>query len=88
MAKVWNLSDTSQHWSIERQLKAMLQGSSKIRYYNGVYPDSVEDVTVHSDGTADVDLYGTDQNDRKGHYHYHLKLYEDGTFDIRNCHKR
>ncbi len=88
MSKIWDLSDTSKHCSIEDQLKGMIYGSSKIRYYNGVYPNSVEDVVVHSDGTADVDLYGTDQNDRKGHYHYHLKLYEDGTFEIRNCHKR
>ena len=88
MSKQWDLSDSSKHWDIERQLKSMLVGSSKVRYYNGVYPDSVEDVTVHSDGTADVDLYGTDSSDRKGHYHYHLKLYEDGTFEIRNCHKR
>ena len=86
MSKKWDLSDTSQHWDIERQLKGMLEGS--YRSYNGVYPNSVEDVEINSDGTADVDLYGTDENDRKGHYHFHLKLHEDGTFEIRNCHKK
>ena len=83
MSKQWDLSDTSKHWDIERQLKGILEGS--YRSYNGVYPDSVEDVTVNSDGTADVDLYGRDD---KGHYHFHLKLYEDGTFELRNCHKK
>ena len=86
MAKKWDISDTSKHWDIERQLKGMLEGS--YRSYNGVYPNSVEDVTINSDGTADVNLYGTDDNDKKGHYHFHLKLYEDGTFDIRDCHKK
>lgn len=83
----WNLSDTSQHWDIERQLKAMIEGE-KYRSYNGVYPDSVEDVRINSDGTADVDLFGKDENDQKGHYHFHLKLYEDGTFSLRDCHKK
>ena len=83
----WNLSDTSQHWDIERQLKAMIEGE-KYRSYNGVYPDSVEDVRINSDGTADVDLFGKDENDQKGHYHFHLKLYEDGTFTLRDCHKK
>ncbi len=86
MSKKWDLSDTSKHWDIEAQLKGMLEGS--YRSYNGVYPNSVENVKINSDGTADVDLFGTDTNDRKGHYHFHLKLYEDGSFDIRNCHKK
>jgi len=86
MSKQWDLTDTSKHWDIERQLKGMLEG--KYRSYNGVYPDSVEDVRINSDGTADVDLFGIDTNDEKGHYHFHLKLYEDGTFDIRDCHKK
>lgn len=74
-------------WEIEQQLEAMMYGE-KVRMYNGVHTDSVEAVTVHSDGTAEVDLFGTDANDKKGHYHFHLVLYEDGTFSIRNCHKR
>ncbi len=86
MSKQWDLSDTSKHWDIEQQLKGMLEG--KYRSYNGVYPDSVEDIRINSDGTADVDLYGTDESDRKGHYHFHLTLHEDGSFDIRNCHKK
>ena len=86
MSKKWDLSDPSTHWDIERQLTAMLNGE-KVRYYGRTFEGSVEDVTVHSDGTADVDLYGKDDNDKKGHFHFHLKLYEDGTFDIRNCHE-
>ena len=82
----WDLDDTSKHWDIERQLKGMLEGS--YRSYNGVYPDSVEDVHVNSDGTADVDLYGKDSSDRKGHYHFHLNLYPGGDFTIINCHKK
>ena len=87
MSKYWDPTDTSQHWEIERQLKAMIEGD-KYRSYNGVYPDSVEDVYIHSDGTADVDLYGRDTNDRKGHYHFKLRLYTDGTFTLENCHKK
>lgn len=86
MSKVWDLNDTSKHWEIERQIESLMYGG-KTRMYNGVYPNSIEDVRINSDGTADVDLFGTDSNDEKGHYHYHLKLYEDGSFEIRNCHK-
>jgi hypothetical protein len=82
----WDLDDTSKHWDIERQLKGMLEGS--YRAYNGVYPNSVENIKINSDGTADVDLFGKDEHDESGHYHFHLKLYEDGTFDIRDCHKK
>lgn len=87
MSKRWDLSDTSKHWDIEQQLIAMLEGG-KVRYYNGVFEGSVEDVVINDDGSADVDMYGADNNDPKGHYHFHLKLYEDGTFDIKNCHKK
>ena len=86
MAKMWDLSDTSKHWDIERQLKAMLSGG-KVRMYNGVYPDSVEDVYISPDGTAEVNLYGRDENDVKGHYHFKLMLKENGDYDIINCHK-
>ena len=65
MSKVWDLSDTSHHWEIEDQLKGMLEGS--YRAYNGVYPDSVEDVTINSDdltygygyGSGSFELYPT-----------------------------
>ena len=85
MAK-WDLNDTSQHWDIEKQLKAMLNGG-KVRYYNGVFEGSVEDVYVRSDGTADVRMFGSDNGDPKGHYHFNLQLHSDGTFTIINCHK-
>ncbi len=87
MSEYWDCSDTSKHWDIERQLKAMIEGD-RYRSYNGVYPDSVEDIYINKDGTADVDLYGRDSNDRKGHYHFHLKLYPGGNFTIINCHKK
>lgn len=87
MAKYWDCSDTSKHWEISRQLKEMIEGN-RYRSYNGVYPDSVEDVYINTDGSADVDLYGRDVNDKKGHYHFHLKLYSDGTFTLVNCHKK
>lgn len=83
----WDPTDPSTHWDIERQLRAMLDGT-KVRYYNGVFEGSVEDVYVHSDGTADVDMYGKDNDDPTGHYHFHLRLYNDGTFSIENCHRR
>ena len=85
MSKFWDCSDTSNHWDIERQLKAMIEGD-RYRSYNGVYPDSVEDIHINKDGTADVDLYGRDSSDRKGHYHFHLKLYQGGDFKIITFH--
>lgn len=87
MSKRWDLSDTSKHWDIEQQLIAMLEGR-KVRYYNGVFEGSVEDVVFNDDGSVDVDMYGVNNNDPKGHYHFHLKLREDGTFEIKNCHKK
>ena len=87
MSKYWDPSDPSNHWTIERQLTAMLEGG-KVRYYNGFFEGSVEDVYIHTDGTADVDMYGKDNNDPSGHYHFHLKLYNDGTFTIVNCHRK
>ena len=87
MAKYWDCSDTSKHWTIEQQLRSMIEGS-KYRSYNGVYPDSVEDVYIHTDGTAEVDLYGRDSSDKKGHYHFNLRLSPDGSFSIINCHKK
>ncbi|MBR0134343.1 hypothetical protein IJM16_03705 [Candidatus Saccharibacteria bacterium] len=83
----WDYRDTSQHWTIEQQLTAMILGE-KTRFYNGVYPDSIEDVKIHTDGTAEVNLFGTDDNDAKGYYHFNIQLYEDGTFTIKNCHKK
>lgn len=83
----WDYADTSKHWEIERQLRSMIEGN-KTRFYNGVYPDSIEDVKIHSDGTAEVNLFGTDTNDAKGYYHFNLQLYPDGTFTIKNCHKK
>ena len=87
MSKQWDPADPSTHWDIERQLRAMLDGK-QVRYYNGVFEGSVEDVYINSDGTADVDMYGTDNGDPKGHYHFHLKLFNDGTYVIHNCHKK
>ena len=84
---VWDLSDTSKHWDIERQLTAMINGG-KVRYYDRVFEGSVEDVRVNSDGTADVDVYGESDKDPKGHFHFHLRLYADGTFTVENCHKK
>ena len=87
MSKTWDPSDPSTHWEIERQLRAMIDGK-QVRYYNGVFEGSVEDVYIHSDGTADVDLYGKNNDDPKGHYHFRLRLYADGNFTIENCHRK
>ena len=86
MAKYWDPSDPSTHWEIERQIKAQM-GGGQVRYYGLTYEGSVEDVVVHTDGTADVDFFGKDSNDEKGHFHFHLHLNSDGTFTIVNCHK-
>lgn len=85
MPKHWDPTDTSTHWEIERQIKAIMNGS-RVRYYDRWFEGSVEDVYVHTDGTADVDLYGKDNNDRRGHFHFHLRLHPDGSFNIENCH--
>ena len=85
MSKQWDPTDPNTHWEIERQIKAIMNGS-KVRYYDRWFEGSVEDVYVHTDGTADVDLYGKDNNDKKGHFHFHLRLHPDGTFSIENCH--
>lgn len=86
MAK-WDPEDSSTHWDIERQLRAMLDGK-RVRYYNGVFEGSVEDVYIHSDGSAEVNMYGSDNNDSTGHYHFNLMLHSDGSFTIQNCHRR
>ena len=49
---------------------------------------SLQLVIVHTDGTAEVDLYGRDSSDKKGHYHFNLRLSPDGSFSIINCHKK
>ena len=88
MAKdYWDPRDPSTHWIIEQQLKAMINGG-QVRYYDRIYKGSVEDVVVHTDGTAEVDLFGYDQYDDKGHFHFHLNLHSDGSFDVKNCHKK
>ena len=87
MSKKWDPSDPSSHWDIERQLWAMLN-NQRVRYYNGVFEGSVEDVYIKTDGTAEVDMYGSNNNDPKGHYHFHLSLSPDGSFKIENCHRK
>ncbi len=87
MSKYWNCADEGQHWVIERELKSMLEGNH-FRFHYGIQIESVEAISINKDSTADADIYGRDENNRKNQYHLRLKLYPAGDFVIMNTTKK
>lgn len=85
MDKRWDLDDITKYWEIEQQLKKMLNGE-KIFYYNGVFEGIIKEIEINYDGSADVSMYGSNNNGPKAHYNLHLRLFEDAKFEIVNCH--
>lgn len=88
MSKQWDPTDRKYEWSIERELLEMIN-RGRFRAYDRLYEGSVETVNLHSDGSADVDVYGKDENDRTGHWHFNIEFNECGEItNVVNCHKR
>ena len=87
MSKYWNCADDGQHWTIERELKSMLEGNH-FRFNYGIQIESVEAISINKDSTADADIYGRDEKDFKNKYHLRLKLYPAGDFVIMSTKKQ
>ena len=79
MAQTWDLSDPSMRWDIERELRILLE-TEPIRYYGGVFKGKVESLSFNCEGIAHVDMYGRNNDDPKGHYHFRLRLFPEGSF--------
>ena len=84
----WDPTDRSYEWSIEKELEEMIS-RGRFRAYDRLYEGSVEDVYLHSDGTADINVYGKDENDNTGHWYFNVAFNERGEItSVRNCHKK
>ena len=84
----WNPTDRKYEWSIEKELEEMIS-RGRFRAYDRLYDGSVETVNLHSDGSADIDIYGRDENDKTGHWHFNIEFDSSGRItNVRNCHRR
>lgn len=87
MADYWDPTDRQYEWSIEKEIEEMMY-RGRMRMYDRLYEGSVESVKLHSDGSADVDIYGKDDTDEKGHWHFRVRYDRDGHItDVINCHR-
>ena len=77
MSGYWDPTDPKYVWSIEKELEEMIS-RGRMRSYDRLYKGSVEEVKLHSDGSADVNVYGKDENDTTGHWHFVIKFDSSG----------
>ena len=88
MSGYWDPTDRKYEWSIEKELEEMIS-RGRFRAYDRLYEGSVEQINLHSDGSADVDVFGRDESDKTGHGHFNIKYDSNGRIvDVRDCHKR
>lgn len=84
----WDPKDRKYEWSIEKEMDQLIE-RGRMRIYDRLFEGSVENVRLHSDGSADVDVYGKDENDERGHWHFIVRYNSDGEIiEVRNGHKR
>ncbi len=87
MADYWDPTDRRYEWSIEKEIEEMMY-RGRMRAYDRLFEGSVENIRLHSDGTADVDIYGKDDNDERGHWHFCVSYDKDGKIvSVINCHR-
>lgn len=83
----WDPTDRQYEWSIEKELEEMIN-RGRFRAYDRLFSGSVESVNLHSDGSADVDVYGRDDSDETGHWHFNVEYDESGRItNVKDCHK-
>lgn len=88
MSKEWDPTDRKYEWTLEQEMDEMIS-RGRCRVYDRLFNGSVETVNLHSDGSADIDVYGRDDNDETGHWHFNIEFDSSGRITkIRNCHKR
>ena len=88
MADYWDPTDRQYEWSIEKEMEEMVY-RGRMRVYDRLFEGSVESVRLHSDGSADVDVYGKDDTDERGHWHFLVRYDRYGHItDVVNCHRR
>lgn len=87
MSKTWDPTDRKYEWSIEKELKEMIN-CGRFRTYDCLFEGCVETVNLRSDGSANVDVYGKDDKDRTGHWHFNIEYDRYGHItNIKNCHR-
>ena len=85
---IWDPTDKKYEWSIEKEIDEMIT-RGRLRAYDRLFKGSVENVNLHSDGTADIDIFGKDDSDKTGHWHFNVAFNERGEItSVKNCHRR
>ncbi len=84
----WDPTDRQYERSITRELEDMIYRGT-CRCYDRLFKGSVEDIKLKSDGSAEVSVYGKDENDEKGHWHFVVQYDERGRITkVYNAHRR
>lgn len=84
----WDPTDRRYEKSIEDEFEYMINHGT-CRCYDRLFKGSVEDIKLNRDGTADVSVYGVDEKDEKGHWHFVIKYDERGRITkIYNAHRK
>lgn len=87
MSDYWDPTDPKTVWSIEQELNEMIS-RGRMRAYDQLFKGSVEDIKTYPDGSADVNVYGRDDKDVSGHWHFVIKFDQNNNItEIKNCHR-
>ena len=79
MGRKWNLANQKMHLSIGYEIHRMYNGE-KFFYDNNKksFQGTIEKLYIHDDDTADMHMFGKDDDGHEGHYCFRLKIHRNG----------
>lgn len=83
----WDPTDRKYERSVSEALEYLIERGS-CRCYDRLFEGSVEDIKLKADGTAELNVYGKDDTDKKGHWHFVVEFDESGKITrVYNAHR-